>query len=197
MSEIFLLRWLTLFGVLFWFVAYWQGGQKALKDIREAASLENSRLDTLLMVGIAISSLAITGTGILMGLGKLQTGITPKWGVVLSGWILSVVGIVGMFYCRHYLGRFWTAEMRLMEGHQVVDKGPYGVVRHPIYTFAMVMYVGLGLVFPGWWNELLIVLVVVSYALKAREEDRFLEERLKGCREYKERVRYRVMPWVW
>jgi len=112
-------------------------------------------------------------------------------------WATSVIGIVGMFYCRHYLGRFWTAETTLMSGHQVVNRGPYGVVRHPIYSFAIAMYVGVGIVFPVWWNLLLVSAIAGAYALKAREEDRFLEEKLEGYREYKERVRYRIIPWVW
>ena len=132
-----------------------------------------------------------------MTLGLVPLELPRRWVVVAGGWLLSVIGIVGMFYCRHYLGRFWTAETTLMDGHQVVDTGPYGVVRHPIYSFAIVMYVGVGIVFPVWWNLLLVLGIVGAYALKAQEEDGFLEEKLEGYRGYKERVRYRIIPWVW
>ena len=192
-----MLRWLTLLGILFWFVAYWQGGRKVVSDIQKSAGVEDSRLDTYLMVSIVLSSVVVMGTGVLVTLGLVPLELPRRWVVVAGGWLLSVIGIVGMFYCRHYLGRFWTAETTLMDGHQVVDTGPYGVVRHPIYSFAIVMYVGVGIVFPVWWNLLLVLGIVGAYALKAQEEDGFLEEELEGYREYKERVQYRIIPWVW
>jgi len=103
----------------------------------------------------------------------------------------------GTFYCRHYLGRFWTAEAALQALHQVVDSGPYGVVRHPIYTAAWVMYLGTGLVFAIWWNWLACGLVMVAYILKARYEDVFLAANLPGYPAYQQRVRYQLIPGVW
>ncbi len=192
-----MLRWMTLGGILFWFVAYWQGGRKVVSDIQKSARAENSRLDTYLMVSIALSSVVVMSTGVLVTLGLVPPELPGRWIVIAGGWLLSVTGIIGMFYCRHYLGQFWTAETTLMDGHQVVDTGPYWVVRHPIYSFAIAMYVGVGIVFPVWWNLLLVLVIAGAYALKAQEEDSFLGEKLKGYREYKERVRYRIIPWVW
>ncbi len=191
------LRWLTLLGVLYWFVVYWRGGREVVNDIRESVSKGHSRLDTLLMVTIALCSAALVGTSALI-LGRVWDVALPGSVVVAGvGWVLSLAGIGGMFYSRAYLGKYWTAETTVMREHRVVDEGPYGVVRHPIYSCAIVMYVGLGIAFPVWWNLALALVIVVAYALKAWDEERFLEMELAGYREYEERVRYRVVPWLW
>jgi protein-S-isoprenylcysteine O-methyltransferase Ste14 len=102
-----------------------------------------------------------------------------------------------MFHCRTVLGSFWTAETALTNQHQVVDEGPYGVVRHPIYSFAILMYAGVGLTFFSWWNCLLAGLVVLGYFLKSNVEDQFLKENLPGYGEYSQRVKQRIIPGVW
>ena len=105
--------------------------------------------------------------------------------------------MIGTFYCRNYLGRFWTAETALQANHQIVDSGPYRAVRHPIYTCACVMYLGTALVFAAWWNGLIAGLVMLGYALKAKLEDDFLVCNLPGYQDYSQRVRYRLMLGIW
>ncbi len=190
-------RWLTLLGVAFWFVAYWQSGRKVVRDIRESAVGGHVPLDTRLMVSIALASVGLMATGVWVTVGLASTVLPDTGTIAAGGWLLSVIGIAGMFYCRHYLGRFWTAETTLMDGHRVIDTGPYGIVRHPIYSFAIVMYVGVGIVFSAWWNLLLVLVITGAYMLKAQEEDTFLTEKLAGYREYRARVRHRIIPWVW
>jgi Putative protein-S-isoprenylcysteine methyltransferase len=105
--------------------------------------------------------------------------------------------MAGTFYCRHYLGRFWTAETTLLTEHQIVDRGPYGLVRHPIYTSACVMYFGTVLMFPAWWLILAAAIAIGAYVLKANLEDQFLMRRLSGYEDYRKRVKYRLLPGVW
>jgi protein-S-isoprenylcysteine O-methyltransferase Ste14 len=105
--------------------------------------------------------------------------------------------MVGTFSCRHYLGKFWAADATLQANHQVVDTGPYRLVRHPIYTMALMMYLGTTLVFPVWWNGLAFVGLLVMHLLKTWSEDRFLRAELTGYAEYQTRVRFRLIPGVW
>jgi len=195
---ILVLRWLTLGLWLSWLVVYWEGGRRIVGDIRQSVRAANSYLDTGLMIAIALLSLALFMTGLLISLRWLvvHPWVQNGW-VALLGTFLTLVGMSGTFYCRHYLGRFWTAEAALQASHQVVDSGPYGVVRHPIYTAALVMYLGTGLVFATWWNWLACGLVMVAYILKARYEDMFLAANLPGYPAYQQRVRYQLIPGVW
>ncbi len=196
-SGALLFRWIALIAVLFWLVVYWQGGKKALVDIRESIRSKNSRLDAALLIILTLCAIGIIGTGVLVNLGLAEITFSPNLMITLAGTTFTISGIAGMFYCRHYLGRFWTAETNLSQGHRIIDTGPYHFVRHPIYTFAILMYIGLGLVFPSLWAAFLAGVIVVAYVLKAKDEDHYLEQNLPGYQEYKRRVRYRLIPGVW
>ena len=197
MASIATLRWMSLASVLFWLVVYWQGGKKVIVDIREAMRAKKSRLDMVLLIVMALCSLVLIGTGFLASFGQLQIVFLQNLTVIFIGTCLSIFGIVGMFYCRHYLGKFWTAETNLSSDHQIIDTGPYRLVRHPIYTFAILMYIGFGLVFFSQWSILFTGMMITAYMLKTNDEDNFLEKSLSGYREYKIRVRYHLVPGLW
>ncbi len=190
-------RWFTLICFASWLIIYWQGGQKVLHDISSSVKLANSRLDTALIIVMALLAFIVAITGSLACLGQLEAHLLKSEAAAAVGCGLTVLGIGGTFYCRHYLGRFWTAETSLIQDHQVVDQGPYGVVRHPIYTFAILMYMGLGFVFSTWWNLLAVGIIAISYMVKAWDEDGFLEQSLPGYREYQRHVPYRLIPNLW
>jgi len=197
MFSITFLRWITLSSILFWLVFYWQGGKKAIIDIRESINSKNSRLDTALLIVIALCSVGIIGIGVLASLGLLPIILSQNLAMTFTGMLFSVLGIMGMFYCRLHLGNFWTAEINLSKSHQIIDTGPYSFVRHPIYAFAILMYIGLGLAFLSQWIMILEGIIVVAYLLKTKDEDNFLENNLSGYREYKLRVRYLLVPGLW
>ena len=186
-----MIQTITIIGFLLWLLIYWQGGRKAVVDIRHAAS----GLDAALMLVIAGGTVSITigGLGVLLGLVETPTG--PLTAVL--GLLLTTTGIGGTLYARHYLGRFWTAEAVVQEEHQLVDTGPYALVRHPIYTAAIILYLGLGLTFGSLWCWIAVALVVVAYAWKARLEDRFLAAELPGYKAYRRKTRYMLLPGIW
>jgi protein-S-isoprenylcysteine O-methyltransferase Ste14 len=111
--------------------------------------------------------------------------------------LLTSLGIWGTGYCRKVLGRAWTARTQSDPGQELVDIGPYGVVRHPIYAFAILMYAGLGLAFPVWWIALAALLVVAGYILKTWDEDTYLCKHLPGYAAYARRVPSRLIPGLW
>jgi protein-S-isoprenylcysteine O-methyltransferase Ste14 len=117
--------------------------------------------------------------------------------LVAIGGVLALIGMSGTLYCRSILGRFWTAETTVRPDHQVIERGPYGVVRHPIYLAVSVQYLGTAMVFPAWWLIVAVVIAVVAYGLKANLEDEFLTRTLVGYADYRRRVKYRLLPGVW
>lgn len=197
MNIVTFLHWFTLASLLFWLIVYWQAGYKALTDIRKSAHLSNAWLDTMLMIAIGLCTLLIAATSLLISLTLIQPPAPQSWPVTFAGALLTVLGILGMFYCRHTLGRFWTAETSLTQNHQVVDQGPYAIIRHPIYTFACIMYLGLSLAFPAWWNVLSVAIILTAYAIKAWDEDRFLAQSLPGYAAYQKRVKFRLIPGIY
>ena len=81
--------------------------------------------------------------------------------------------------------------------HAILDRGPWGIVRHPLYAFIFVMYAGTAIVFATWWEWVLLVLMIAAHVKKLIDEEHFLEITLPGYRDYQRRVQYRIIPGVW
>jgi len=183
----------TLSCWVYWLFFYWGGGRLIARDVKHASA--SNTFEMGLLVTIVILVLLIFGTGLLITIGCIPT----EGGLWLrgTGVLLTLTGMTGTFYCRRYLGRFWAADTTLQTNHHVVDTGPYGIVRHPIYTAALLMYLGTALVFSVWWNGVAYLGLLITHLLKTWTEDRFLAEELAGYVEYQKRVRYRSMPALW
>lgn len=184
------LVWLTLGLWLFWMIVYWGRGQTLAADLKAA-----SGLDRALMIVIAAGTAVLMLSGVGIALGLVAAAAGPP--VIGLGFVLAVGGMLGTFTCRRALGRFWTAEAALQDDHRVIDDGPYAVVRHPIYTAAIVLYTGTALAFPIVWSWLAAALVIAAYVLKTRLEDVYLAAHLPGYDAYRGRVPWRLIPRLW
>ncbi|HEV8247182.1 MAG TPA: isoprenylcysteine carboxylmethyltransferase family protein [Polyangiaceae bacterium] len=99
----------------------------------------------------------------------------------LLDWPLTIVCALGLAFCwwaRLHIGKLWSAGVDRKEGHRVVDSGPYGWVRHPIYSGVIVAALAFALVRARPSGMLLALLFAVFFSLKARKEEEFLREEL-------------------
>jgi protein-S-isoprenylcysteine O-methyltransferase Ste14 len=81
--------------------------------------------------------------------------------------------------------------------HAVVDRGIYGIVRHPMYAGAIPCMLGIPLWLGSYAGTLLAIILILLLALRIVFEERFLRGRLPGYEAYMRKVRYRLIPWVW
>jgi len=95
--------------------------------------------------------------------------------------------------------RFFSGMVRIQSerGHHVIDTGPYSWVRHPGYTGSLITYPVIPLLLDSWWAFIPVILTIVIIILRTKLEDKALQEKLDGYREYAQRVRYRLIPGVW
>jgi protein-S-isoprenylcysteine O-methyltransferase Ste14 len=96
-------------------------------------------------------------------------------------WAMLLVMAAGIAWCwwaRLHLGLFWSANVTRTEGHHVVDTGPYRLVRHPIYTGFIVIYVGMAIICATALALLAVPVMTLGLWLKARVVDKFLIEEL-------------------
>jgi protein-S-isoprenylcysteine O-methyltransferase Ste14 len=101
----------------------------------------------------------------------------PNW--VAWGLFALVAASFGFcWWARRHLGRLWSGFVTLKEGHRVVDTGPYGLVRHPIYSGVMFAALATALIRASPMALAGFVLVVVGFAMTARIEEHFLREQL-------------------
>ncbi len=92
-----------------------------------------------------------------------------------------------------YLSR--TVEVQ--EGQKVIDTGLYGIVRHPMYMTTLLLFLSMPLVLGSILSFAVTLLYIPIIAKRIRNEEQVLEDGLEGYKEYKERVRYKVIPFVW
>ena len=92
-----------------------------------------------------------------------------------------------------YLSR--TVEVQ--ENQQVIDTGLYGVVRHPMYAATLLMFLSMGFVLGAPISFLILLLYVPIIVLRIKNEEAVLTEGLEGYAAYKERVKYKVIPYIW
>lgn len=96
-------------------------------------------------------------------------------------WVVVGVAIAGFLFCwwaRIHLGRFWSGFITRKEGHKLVDTGPYGIVRHPIYTGVLTAAAAAAAIRATPLALLSLVLLLIAYQIKGRLEERFLSEEL-------------------
>jgi protein-S-isoprenylcysteine O-methyltransferase Ste14 len=119
-----------------------------------------------------------------------------RWWLKGAGVLLVFAGAFLIVLAGRALGAGLTPFPKPAEEGQLVDDGPYAVVRHPVYTGGILFAAGISLALSPWALVATTVLVVV-WAMKAQVEERFLAERYPGYGEYCARTRYRLVPYVY
>jgi len=89
------------------------------------------------------------------------------------------------------------ATVRVVEGQTVVDSGPYALVRHPMYAGVIVMMLATPPALGSWVAMASIVPVIAVLAARLIDEEKLLSASLSGYAEYRRRVRWRLLPFVW
>lgn len=87
--------------------------------------------------------------------------------------------------------------VRLQDGHQVVTRGPYRYVRHPMYTGTLLSLVAAALALGSWWMFIPATAGIILFIWRTAQEDATLQEKLPGYRDYTRQTPYRLIPWVW
>jgi len=188
------LYWATCTAFLVWFLIYWRGGLDALKSLVSALR-EKNYPDAAAMTTIGFMMLLLTIGMLAASLGWMS--ILGSFLCSALGLFLTLLGIGGTVYSRYYLGKFWTAQAAVSDGHRIVDQGPYGIVRHPIYSFVLILYIGIGLAFPTLLNVMAVLVTLLCYVIKTGIEDNYLAANLPGYQEYREHVPWRLIPRIW
>jgi protein-S-isoprenylcysteine O-methyltransferase Ste14 len=116
--------------------------------------------------------------------------------VVLIGNVLIVAGLcIGMLVVVQ--NSYAAATVRVEAGQKLASRGLYKLVRHPMYAGNMILMVGIPLALGSYWGLLLLIPGLLVIAFRIFDEEKLLTQDLAGYREYAQRVRYRLLPYVW
>lgn len=145
---------------------------------------------------VALSALLFLAGFIVAGLDfRFGWSHIPLWGFIIASFVLLISYALYAEVMREnaYLSR--TIEVQ--EDQKVIDTGLYGIIRHPMYAATIWLFLSIPVVLGSLWSLLCFLPYVAVIAIRMRNEEKVLESELSGYTEYKKRVKYRILPFVW
>lgn len=92
---------------------------------------------------------------------------------------------------------YLSRTIEVQENQQVVDTGLYGIVRHPMYMSTLLLFLSIPLVLGSWISFVVMLVYPAVIVARIKDEEQLLEKELNGYTEYKNRVKYRLIPLIW
>ena len=145
---------------------------------------------------VAVSGLLFVVGFVIAGLDyRFGWSNIPTWVVIAASVVLLISYALYAEVMREnaYLSR--TIEVQ--ENQKVVDTGLYGIVRHPMYAVTIWLFLAIPIVLGSWWSLMIFLPYVVVIVIRIQNEEKVLEAGLQGYTDYKKRVKYRIIPFVW
>lgn len=160
------------------------------KRINAKEKESEQKLVVLLSGLMFISAFVLAGLNYRFNLTKLPSII-----VIISSiiFLLAYVMYFGVLRENEYLSR--TIEVD--ENQKVIDKGLYGIVRHPMYTSTIFLFLSMPLILGCVYSFVILLIYPILIAFRIRNEEKVLEQELDGYREYKKKVNYKIFPLIW
>lgn len=145
---------------------------------------------------IAFSGLMFLSGFIVAGLNyRFQWNELPNIIILISSilFIISYIIYAEVLRENTYLSR--TIEVQ--ENQKVIDTGLYGIVRHPMYAVTIILFLTIPLILGSIFSFIIFLMYPIIIVKRILNEEQVLEKELKGYSEYKEKVKYRIIPFIW
>lgn len=145
---------------------------------------------------VSLSALMFLGSFVVSGLDfRFGWSVMPKWLVILS----AVLFLIGYAMYAEVLreNAYLSRTVEVQAGQKVISTGLYGVVRHPMYTATLLMFLAMPLILGSWWGFLIQLVYPALIVVRLQAEERLLAEELDGYVQYRQKVKYRLIPWIW
>lgn len=145
---------------------------------------------------IALSGLLFPAGFILSALDfRFWWSEVPLWLTVIAS-ILFLSGYA-MYAEVMRENAYLSRTVEVQEGQKVISTGLYGVVRHPMYLATLLMFLPIPLILGSFWGLIPMALYPAVIVIRIQNEEQVLTEGLEGYAEYKNKVKYRLLPFVW
>ena len=148
-------------------------------------------------------SIVVKLSGLMFLCGFIVAGLGVRFGWYMLPMPVCIVGAV-LFIIAYMLyaevlreNTYLSRTIEVQEGQKVIDTGLYGIVRHPMYSATLILFLSMPIVLGSVWSFLIFMVYPFIIAARLKDEEKFLEDELEGYREYKKKVRYRLIPFIW
>ena len=147
--------------------------------------------------------LVVKLSGLMFIAGFVVAGLDFRFGwlplPVWVNWTAAVVFLIAYLLYAEVLreNAYLSRTIEVQEGQQVVSTGLYGIVRHPMYAVTLLLFLSMPFVLGSFLSFLCFLPYPFLIAKRLLEEEKFLTQELTGYEEYKEKVKYRLIPGIW
>ena len=142
-------------------------------------------------------------SGLMFSAGFIVAGLTyrfewytlPRWAVVTA----VVVFLIGYILYAEVIreNKYLSRIIEVQEKQRVIDTGLYSIIRHPMYSATLLLFLSMPLVLGSVYSFLIFLIYPFIIVKRIKSEEEFLEKELKGYCEYKKTVKYRLIPFIW
>ena len=145
---------------------------------------------------VALSGLMFIAGFVVAGLDyRFGWSVMPTWVTVVASvlFLLSYALYAEVMRENAYLSR----TVKVEEGQKVVDTGLYGIVRHPMYAVTILLFMVMPIVLGSWYALIPFAFYPAIIILRLKDEEKLLTRELPGYEAYKQKVKYRIIPFIW
>lgn len=171
------------------FSLYWTVAAKNSAPVKSAepfsSTLLHQSLLNLALILLFFRVPGLTGRWLLESLALTITGIT----IQASALVLAI-------WARRRLGRNWSARVTTKVDHELIQTGPYKLIRHPIYTAVLGMHIGIAITSGEWHALVAVTLVAIAYIRKIRLEEQTLSRAFGEQHATYRQNSWALIPWV-
>ena len=145
---------------------------------------------------VALSGTMFLAAFVVAGLSfRFQWFLLPNWAVIAGTVIFLLAYALYAEVLRE--NTFLSRTIEVQENQKVVSTGLYGLVRHPMYSATLFLFLSMGLILGSLISSAILLLYIPIIAKRIENEEKVLEEGLMGYKEYKSKVKYRLIPLIW
>ena len=145
----------------------------------------------------------IAFSGLMFIAGFVVAGLDFRFGwSQMPGWVVIVASVLFVVAYALYAevmreNAYLSRTVKVEQGQTVVDTGLYGIVRHPMYAVTVLLFLMIPLVLGSWYGLVVFAFYPVIIVIRLKDEEDLLTRELPGYAEYKQKVKYRLIPFIW
>ena len=159
------------------------------------------RLDVKEKQGTQKGVVAVSGLMFIAGF--VLAGLDYRFGwSAMPNWVNIAASVVFLLDYALYAevmreNAYLSRTVKVEEGQTVVDIGLYGIVRHPMYAVTIELFMMMPLVLGSWWALIVFAIYPAVIVVRLKDEEELLTRELPGYEEYKKKVKWRLLPFIW
>ena len=142
-------------------------------------------------------------SGLMFIVGFIVSGLDYRfsWFILspIISYIASLLFIIGYLLFGVVLKQntYLSRTIKVEDNQKVIDTGLYGIVRHPMYSATLILFLSMPLILGSLISFIIFLMYPILISVRIKEEEKFLEKELTGYLEYKKKVKYRIIPFIW